>query len=146
MLVETARLLARLHQWIGWGAFAALLVPAVLLANRARRFPVVVMVATLVTTLAGGLGAFIYPTYSRVLRRAIYVASPSHGLLFERKEHLAFAAIALAWVGALLHLRAHVGEGALSRARAAHFSFIGAALLVGIVAVLGTMVASVRTF
>ena len=58
--------------------------------------------------------------------------APSLGYLFERKEHLAFGAIFLAWVGALSYVAAlryaDVG-GRDALRKAAHWSFVASALL-----------------
>lgn len=146
--VETLRLLERVHGHLGWLAAAALLHPAIVLRNPRRRARLSAVLATLTATLSGGLGAFIYTDYSRTLRRAIYVASTRHGLLFERKEHLAFAAIALAWAGCALHLTAtrEQDPSALPRARAAHLAFVASAALTTLVSAFGTVIASFRSF
>lgn len=143
MSVETLRLLERIHGHLGWLTVAALIHPAIMLRNPKRRARLSVTLAALFATVAGGFGAFIYPSYSKLLRRAIYTASMRHGLLFERKEHLAFAAIALAWAGCLLHLAARDSE---PRARAAHMAFVASAALTLVVATLGTIVAVFRSF
>jgi hypothetical protein len=54
-------------------------------------------VAALSVTLAGGLGVLLEAAYRARIRQRLFVRSPSLGWLFERKEHLAFAAILLAW-------------------------------------------------
>ena len=141
------RLLERVHGHLGWLTAAALIHPAIVLRNPRRRARLSVVLSTLFATVTGALGAYIYADYSRVLRRAIYVASTHYGLLFERKEHLAFAAIGLAWAGCLLHLTARDDDpGAPHRARAAHLAFVAAAVLTTVVAALGTAVASFRSF
>jgi hypothetical protein len=143
MSEHALRLLERIHGHLGWLAAAALLHPAILLRNPRRRAPLSTAAATLLATVAGALGAAIYPSYSRLVRRALYVSSFHHGLLFERKEHLAFAAIALSWAGCALHLTA---RGSVERARAAHWAFVAAAVLAAIVSAFGTIIAAVRSF
>lgn len=141
------RLLERVHGHLGWLAAAALLHPAIVLRRPRRRARLAAVLSALFATAAGGLGAFIYADYSRTLRRAMYVASPRYGLLFERKEHLAFAAIALAWAGCALHLTAHDDDpAAATRARAAHYAFVAAFALTALVAAMGTVIASFRSF
>lgn len=145
--MNALRLLERVHGHLGWLAAVALLHPAILLRNPRRRARLSVVLATAFATLSGALGAFIYADYSRTLRRTIYLASTRYGLLFERKEHLGFAAIALAWAGCLLHLTARSDDPtAATRARAAHLAFVAAAALTIVVATLGTVIASFRSF
>ncbi|MGZ3448212.1 MAG: hypothetical protein ACXWUG_24725 [Polyangiales bacterium] len=139
----TLRLLERIHGHLGWLAALALLHPAILLRNPKRSARLSAVLATLIAIAAGSLGAFVYPTYSRQLRRSIYLASKSYGLLFERKEHLAFLAVALAIAGCALHL----GRGdSLPRARAAWIAFVASAALAVAVATMGTVIASFRSF
>jgi hypothetical protein len=137
------RLLERVHGHLGWLAALALIHPAILLRNPKRRARLSVVLATSLAIVTGALGAFIYPSYSRQLRRSIYVASRAHGLLFERKEHLAFLAIGLAIAGAALHLAR--GDSP-ARARAAWIAFVASAALATIVATMGTVIASFKSF
>jgi hypothetical protein len=143
MSVETLRLLERVHGHLGWLAAAALIHPAIILRRNNRRAVLSVTLATLFVTLTGVLGAWIYPSYSKLVRRAVYLSSMRHGLLFERKEHLAFAAIALAWAGCLLHLSS---RDSAPRQRAAHVAFVCSAALTVVVATLGTIVGAFRSF
>lgn len=143
MTTETLRLLERVHGHIGWLVAAALVHPAIILRRPKRRARLAVILSALLATIAGALGTFIYADYSRILRRVMYTASPRHGLLFERKEHLAVAAVALAWAGCLLHLSARDNP---VRARAAHIAFVAAAALTIVVATLGTIIAAFRSF
>jgi hypothetical protein len=140
---ESLRLLERVHGHLGWLAAAALIHPAIVLRNPKRRARLSAGLSALFTTATAAFGAYIYPHYSRTLRRVVYTASTRYGLLFERKEHLAFAALALAWAGCLLHLSA---TGNLHRARAAHVAFVASAALTTAVATMGTLIASFRTF
>lgn len=137
------RLLERVHGHLGWLAALALVHPAILLRNPKRRARLSVVLATALAVATGGLGAFIYPSYSRQLRRSIYVASRAHGLLFERKEHLAFFAIGLAIAGTALHL----GRGeSPAKSRAAWLAFVASATLAIVVATMGTIIASFKSF
>lgn len=143
----TLRLLEHVHGQAGWLTVAALTHPAIILRNPRRRARLAVALSASLATLVGVLGGYLYFFYSHQLRRVIYIASARHGLLFERKEHLAFAAVAFAWAGALLHLLARGDDpSAQVRARAAHLCFVGAAALAAVVAALGTIVGSFRTF
>ena len=143
MTNESLRLLERVHGHLGWLAAAALLHPAIVLWNPKRRARLSAVLSALFASATGAFGAFIYPDYSRGLRRVVYTASIRYGLLFERKEHLAFAALALAWAGCLLHLSA---TGSEHRARAAHVAFVASAALTIAVATMGTLIASFRSF
>ncbi len=69
--------------------------------------------------------------------------------MFERKEHLAVGAIALALVGCIAHLSLPIFADAATKttvARIAHRSFVAAFLLSLFVAVLGVAVASYKSF
>jgi len=141
------RLLEHIHGHLGWLATAALIHPAIVLRNPRRRARLAAASGAIVLSLTGVFGAVIYPSYSRTLKRPIFLASALQGELFERKEHLAFAALALAWAGCLLHFMVRSeDESGLRRARAAHYAFIAAALMAAVVSVLGTEIASFMTF
>ena len=68
--------------------------------------------------------------------------------MFERKEHLAFGALIFAWVGAIAYAASSKRDLPFAPGlhRLAHRAFVVAALLAAIVALLGTYVASYRTF
>jgi hypothetical protein len=145
--LEALRLLEHIHGHLGWLAVAALVHPAIVLRNPKRRARLAVTLSVALATLAGALGGYLYFYYSLVLRRAIYVASVRHGLMFERKEHLAFGAIALAWAGCVMHWTARDAEGDPdARAKFAHYAFVMAAAISLVVAVMGTIVGSFKTF
>jgi hypothetical protein len=89
----------------------------------------------------------IYPEYRRVLKRAIYVGDFRMGVLFERKEHLAFGVLGLSLAGLLLHVSTRSETaGARSRAAAAHVAYVAAATLALVVAVMGVRVAVMKSF
>lgn len=141
--LETLRWLQDAHAILGWLSVAALVVGAVLL-RASKHGRAAALVACSIATLTGALGGYLYYFYSHLLRRGIYLASMTHGRTFERKEHLAIAAIALAWTGAL----AHTGnlERSSSRARFAQRAYVMAALLAAVVATMGWYVARFRSF
>jgi hypothetical protein len=148
-VLDLARVGEHLHGHLGWLAAIALVHPAVLLRHRERRAHLSVALAVTVVTLAGALGASLYPAYRERLRQPIFAQAPDIGYLFERKEHLAFGVILLAWTGALTYAAAFRcadvgGRDALRKA--AHWSFVASALLAVMTALLGTVVASYRTF
>jgi hypothetical protein len=149
MALDLARVEEHLHGHLGWLAAIALVHPAILLRRRDRRAHLSVALGVTLATLAGAVGASLYPSYRERLRQEIFVQAPGLGYLFERKEHLAFGAILLAWVGALSYAAAlrYADVGARDALRkAAHWSFVASALLGVVTALLGTIVASYRTF
>jgi len=100
-------------------------------------------------TVASTVGAWIYVAYREQLRPYVFAESPSVGFLMERKEHLAFAALVIAWTGALTYFtapRASTDATRLLLRTVAFRAFACAAALAIVVAVLGTMVAVHRSF
>jgi hypothetical protein len=80
------------------------------------------------------------------VKPAIFAAAPAVGLLFERKEHLGVAALALAWCGLLMHTLAHRREAPrLDLGRAAFVSYTGAAIAATLAATGGLVVACYRS-
>ena len=146
--VDSVRLLEHVHGHLGWLAAAALVHPAVLLQNPKRRVRWAVLAATGVVTLAGAVGAALYPLYRTELRPPIFAAAPALGALFERKEHVAFGALVFAWAGAAAHFGAPGVDGEAGRPlrRAAQCAFIVAAAFAVTAACCGTWVASFRSF
>lgn len=146
--LDSARLIEHVHGHAGWLAVAALAHPAIMLRKRTR-LDLSIALSTAFVTLAGGLGAFLYVAYRERLKQHIFLEAPSIGLLFERKEHLAFGAVLLAWAGALAYFAAARAADEKLRAtlrRTATRAFLGAAALTLVVAVLGTWVAVFHTF
>jgi hypothetical protein len=94
--------------------------------------------STGLVTLVAALGMWLYVPYRELLKQRIFQTAPSIGLLFERKEHLAFGAFCFAWVGAL----AYIAKYRVLSQRA----YVIAATIAVVVATLGTVVASNRTF
>ena len=135
--VQTLRLVEHIHGHFGWLCAVALIHPAIVL-RRSRGGRWAVGLSTALVTVVASLGVWLYTPYRTQLRRHIFQATPTVGWLFERKEHLAFGAVALAWVGAL----AYVAE----RRTLSHRAYILAAGIAVVVAVLGTIVASYKTF
>lgn len=142
------RVVEHIHGHAGWVAVAVLVHPAILLRRIGRRAHLSVGVAVGIPTVVGAVGAWLYVPYRDQLRPGIFQAAPEVGLLFERKEHLAFGAVLLAWAAALAYFGSWRTEGD-TRARLHKFShraFTIAAVLAFAVASLGTYVASYRTF
>lgn len=147
-MLDPWSLLEHAHGHVGWLAALALVHPAVLLRNPSRRASWAVSLAAGTVTLAGAAGVALYPPYRATLRQPIFASAPALGYLFERKEHVAFAAVLLAWVGAATYFGAASAEGDARRSlrRAAHWAFVAAAVFAVCAACFGTVVASYRTF
>jgi hypothetical protein len=93
------------------------------------------------------MGALIYPSYREAVKPAIFATAPAVGFLFERKEHLGVAALALAWCGLALYLLAHRREAPRADlGRAAFVSYAGAAIAATLAASGGLIVACYRSF
>jgi hypothetical protein len=137
-----------LHGHLGWLAVIALVHPAVLLRRPARRAPWSVGLAVAVVTLTAAIGVTLYPAYRETLRQPIFASSMRFGYLFEQKEHLAFGAVMFAWTGAVGYVAEGFARGTVRAAlrRAAHLAFVGAATFAFVAAVLGTLVATYKTF
>ena len=145
---DPVRIQEHVHGHIGWLAAIAMIHPAIVLRRTKRRAHLAVGLAAGVATLAGGLGAYIYGDYRDRLRQHIFQHAPFVGYLFERKEHLAFGAILLAWAGTAAYVGAFKVDGATREQlrKAAHWAFVGAAVLAVVTATLGTVIASYKTF
>ena len=141
------RVLESVHGHFGVLAAIALLHPAILLRrglplSRGARWSI--GLTTLVTALAFGLGVGIYEHYRETAKRAIFVESRTIGLLFETKEHLGFAVIALALGAGVAALIAP--PSAVGVRRACAVTYAAAAILCAVVVALGTLVASTQGF
>lgn len=141
-------LVAHVHGHLGWLAAASLVHPAVVLRRAGRRAHVAVASSVGLVTLAAALGAWLYPAYRESLRALVFLDARALGLAFERKEHLAFGAVLLAWSGAAAYVAAWRAEGPLSVTlrRASHRAFVASAAFAVIAAVLGTLVAARHAF
>jgi hypothetical protein len=148
MTFEVVRVAEHIHGHLGWLAAAAIFHPAILLRNRKREAHLSVALCTGLATVEGALGAWIYGPYRDRVKPQIFLEARWIGLLFERKEHLAFGAILLAWAGASAYaLAIGVREEVKDPLRTfAHHAFIVSAALALVTAGLGTLVASYRTF
>lgn len=147
MSALVVRSLQHLHGHIGWLAALALAHPAVLLRRPERRVFGAALASTALVTVAALLGALIYPSYRETVKPAIFAAAPAVGFLFERKEHLGIAALALAWCGLSMYLLAHRREAPRADlGRAAFVSYAGAAIAATLAASGGLIVACYRSF
>ncbi len=148
MSLDTLRLIEHVHGHLGWLAAALLVHPAVVLRDRARRAHLAVILSTGLVTLASAVGVFLYFAYRERLKAGIFSAAPSIGLLFERKEHLAFGAVVLTWAGCATYFAARRASPELSQSlrTIAFRAYVLAAGLALVVAVLGTTVAVYKSF
>jgi hypothetical protein len=144
--MDALRIAEHVHGHLGWLAAAALVHPAIVLRNPKRRATLAVSLALGITTVAGGLGAWLYGPYRDKLKQHIFIHAPSVGFAFERKEHLAFGAIGLAWAGAVAYFAARRMEDPARLQRFARDAFAISAALAVVTAILGTAVAVYRTF
>jgi hypothetical protein len=146
--IDPLRVWERVHGHLGWLAALALLHPAILLRRYKRKAHLAVGLAVGIVTAVFGIGAAIYPAYREKLRQHIFIEGRPVGYLFERKEHLAFGAVMLAWAGAFSYVAATRMEGPAreSLRRAAHWAFVAAAVLTIITASFGVAIAAFKTF
>lgn len=146
--LDPLRMIEHVHGHLGWLAAAALVHPAIVLRSRTRRAHLAVGLSTSLVTVASGVGAWLYVAYRERLKQGIFLTAAPIGLLFERKEHLAFGAVMLAWAGAAAYFAAtRATPETRERLRTIAFrSFAASAALSIVVAILGTVVAVVRSF
>jgi hypothetical protein len=145
MSAAALRLVEHVHGHVGWLAALALVHPALLLRRR-RRAWLAATLATLLVTLTGVLGALLYHDYRATLKPAIFATAPALGWAFERKEHLATAAIVLAWAGLVAHGYGRSEREPLQSLRLAQLAYAAAALMALVSATLGVAVAAWRSF
>jgi hypothetical protein len=148
MALDTVRLIEHVHGHLGWLSAAVLVHPAVVLRDRKRRAHLAVALSASLVTVASAIGVWLYVSYTQQLKQGIFQTAPSIGLLFERKEHLAFGAVLLAWAGTAAYFAApRASDATRTTLRTIAFrTFALAAALSILVAVLGTVVAVYRSF
>lgn len=141
------RILESVHGLFGVLAAAALLHPAISLRrglplSRGMRWSL--GLTTAVVAGAFALGLTIYEDYREVVKRGLFAKAPEVGFLFETKEHLAFAVLALALGGGVAALVAPRDGRELRRAAGTLFAlaFVGCCVVVG----LGVYIAAVASF
>ena len=146
--MDALRLAEHIHGHLGWLAAASLVHPAILLRRGRRRALLACTAATVLVTAAGVMGSAIYGSYRSTIKPVLFAQAPLLGWAFERKEHMATAAIVLSWAGLAAHwadqrqgLRGSENEE--HRARTAYMASAALALLS---ATLGVAVASYRSF
>ncbi|MGE0784218.1 MAG: hypothetical protein AB7S26_00920 [Sandaracinaceae bacterium] len=137
----------RIHGHLGVLAAIALLHPAILLRNgaplsRGARWSVGLTAG--VTTLAFGAGVSIYESYRAIVKRPLFLADEAAGFLFETKEHLAYAVVALTLGAAVCAFAAPRKNASLRKLAAALFA--AAALSCAVVVTIGIYVSAIRNF
>ena len=146
MNAQTLRIVEHIHGHAGWLTAVALVHPAIVL-RRNRGGAWAVGLSTALVTAVSALGVWLYPMYCDQLKQGIFQKAPSIGLLFERKEHLAFAAVAFAWAGAAAYVAAWRSERTDRTFRTlAHRAYMAAAGIAIVAAALGTAVSTYKTF
>lgn len=141
------RLLTIVHGHAGVLAAIALLHPAILLRagrplTRGTRWSVGLTAFT--TAFAYALGIALYPSYRAAVKRELFTANFQAGVLFETKEHLAYAVVTLTIGASLAVFLAPRSASGIRRGAAAVFAV--AALLCLATAGLGTYVSAIRSF
>jgi hypothetical protein len=153
--LEALQALARLHGVAAWLATVALIAAVgARVSARARRFAAALgMIATTLALAAGGLGFALHDGYRARIRQKLFLQAPALGWLFERKQHLAFAAVLLAVAAASItiaerRLESRPGaEPALRELkRAAMIAWVAAALLALVASVTSVIVAGRMSF
>ncbi len=146
--LDPIRLAERIHGHLGWLAAIALLHPAILLRDHRRRAHLSVGLAVGGITAVFTIGCLIYGAYRDHLRQSLFQHAPAIGYLFERKEHLAFGALLLAWGGGFAYVAALRVDGPPRDAlrRASHWAFVIACLLALVTASLGIVISAYKTF
>lgn len=147
MSEPTLRLLLLLHGHAAALATASLFHPAILLwrgtpLSRGGRWATAA--ATGLTTLAFGLGIFLYDDYRRLVKNELFVASPEAGMLFESKEHLAWVVVTVALGAGTAALVAPPKAAGVRRVAAR--AFLGAAIACVLTWAMGTWITHVRSF
>ena len=148
MPLDPLRLSEHVHGHLGWLAAALLVPPAIVLRDRRRRANMAVALSTAAVTIGAAGGAWLYVAYREQLKQQIFIHAPAIGLLFERKEHLAFGSVVLAWAGCAAYFAAPRATPATrTTLRTIAFrSFVASAALALVVAALGTIVAVYKSF
>lgn len=146
--MDPLRSFERIHGHLGWLVAIALVHPAVLLRRTKRKAHLSVALAVAMVTAVFVIGVGIYGDYRDKLRQQIFIHSKPIGYLFERKEHLAFGALLLAWAGAVSYAAATrvEGEARESLRRASHWAFVAAAILALATASFGIVIAAYKSF
>ncbi len=105
MSPEALRSLVRWHALLAWAATAGLFAAAWLFARASPVRRAAGAAAVGLVLVAGGLGLALSDPYRARLRQRLFVDAPGLGWLFERKLHLAFAAVFLAVSALAMTLR-----------------------------------------
>ncbi|MFO0592470.1 MAG: hypothetical protein U0441_33310 [Polyangiaceae bacterium] len=95
MTSSALRTLVVVHGWLAWGAFLPLVGALVLFGSR-RSIARGLLGGSMVCAVAAFVtGAWLHAPFQSRLRQKLFLMSTALGWLFERKEHVAFGALAL---------------------------------------------------
>jgi hypothetical protein len=141
------RLLESVHGHLGILAAVALLHPAILLRkgralSRGLWWSVVLTTAFVVLAFATGIA--IYDDYRELVKPDLFRADPTAGLLFETKEHAAWAVLVLSLGAGVVATLAPKESNQLRQSAALMYAVAFA--ISAITVALGTYVAAVRGF
>ena len=146
--IDPLRLAERIHGHLAWLAAIALLHPAILLRNPRRRAHLSVGLAVGGISTVFAIGCLIYGSYRDRLRQSLFQQAPPIGYLFERKEHLAWGTLLLAWAGGLAYVAATRVDAPARDAlrRASHWAFVIACVMALVTASMGIVISAFKTF
>jgi hypothetical protein len=150
MSLEFLRSLERWHAAVAWAATAAIAFSAWLCVRSSPWRRAAGIVAAVLALGAAGTGLWLHDPYRSRLRQRLFLEAPSLGWLFERKQHLAFAAVLLALSAlatqARLSLDPPAAPGARDLRRAAALAWTSSALLALAATIASTIVAQRASF
>ena len=145
--MSVMRLLESMHGHMGVLAAVALLHPAILLRKGkalSQRTALSVWLTAMVVVSAFTTGLVIYPAYRQSVRADLFAKSVTAGFLFETKEHIAYAVVALT-LGATVAALAAPKEARRPRRLAAVLFALAAAVCLLTVG-LGSYLVAVQDF
>lgn len=145
--MSVMRLLESVHGDMGVLAAVALLHPAILMRKGkalSKRTVLSVWLTAMVVVSAFATGLVIYPAYRQSVRADLFRASVTAGFLFETKEHIAYAVVALT-LGATVTALSAPKEARRPRQVAAILFALAAAICLFTVGI-GSYLVAVRDF
>jgi hypothetical protein len=142
--------LERWHAIASWAATAVIALSAWLFVRSSPWRRAASAAAAVLALGAAGTGLWLHDPYRSRLRQRLFLDAPSLGWLFERKQHLAFAAVLLALSAlatqARLSLDPEGAPGARDLHRAAALAWTSSALLALAASIASTIVARRASF
>lgn len=144
-MIDPYRLLQHTHGALGVLAAALLIHPAILAFRGRKRAARSLFYAMIGLALAFSSGLVLYPQYRIRVKPDLFRISSFMGYMFERKEHLAFAAVCMFVTGFALYGLAARGASGVSHKWAGTLLAVAAGATV-LTAILGIVIASTRDF